>query len=74
MHEFLTLHGIPLSLALGGVGLFSALVLIRSVLAADGGNDAMRAIAGAIQAGAKAYLHRQVMAVAAMRVANRSRR
>ena len=68
MHEFLTLHGIPLSLALGGVGLLSALVLIRSVLAADGGNDAMRAIAGAIQAGAKAYLHRQVMAVAAIAV------
>ena len=68
MHEFLTLHGIPLSLALGGVGLLSALVLIRSVLAADGGNEAMRAIAGAIQAGAKAYLHRQLMAVAAIAV------
>ncbi|HEY8990794.1 MAG TPA: sodium/proton-translocating pyrophosphatase, partial [Luteolibacter sp.] len=68
MHEFLTLHGIPLSLALGGVGLLSALILIRSVLAADGGNEAMRAIAGAIQAGAKAYLHRQLMAVASIAV------
>jgi K(+)-stimulated pyrophosphate-energized sodium pump len=68
MQELITRHGIPFALAMGGLGLVSALVLIRSVLAADSGNSAMREIAGAIQSGAKAYLHRQVAAVSAIAV------
>ena len=63
MQELITRQGIPLSLGLGAVGLVTALLLIRSVLAADGGNPAMREIAAAIQAGAKAYLSRQLVAV-----------
>jgi K(+)-stimulated pyrophosphate-energized sodium pump len=63
MFEFLTSHGIALSLGSGALGLAAALVLIRSVLASDEGNGAMKSIAGAIQAGAKAYLNRQLCAV-----------
>ncbi|MBC8126626.1 MAG: sodium/proton-translocating pyrophosphatase, partial [Gloeobacteraceae cyanobacterium ES-bin-144] len=63
MQDLLIYQGIPLSLGLGIVGLATALFLIRSVLAADCGNEAMRSIAGAIQDGAKAYLRRQMVAV-----------
>ena len=63
MQDLLIYHGIPLSLGLGLVALATALFLIRSVLSADCGNEAMRSIAGAIQDGAKAYLSRQMFAV-----------
>jgi K(+)-stimulated pyrophosphate-energized sodium pump len=63
MYDFLTQHGIIISLIAGALGLGSALILIKSVLRAEEGNGAMRSIAGAIQAGAKAYLNRQLCAV-----------
>ena len=66
MQDLLTRQGIPLSLGLGAVALVTALILIRSVLSADAGNDAMKSIAGAIQAGAKAYLSRQLLAVSSI--------
>ncbi|BCU75879.1 sodium-translocating pyrophosphatase [Luteolibacter sp. LG18] len=68
MSDFLIRHGIPLSLGFGALGLGAAIVLIRSVLAASDGNEAMRSIAGAIQSGAKAYLNRQLGAVSAIAI------
>ena len=58
-----TQHGITLSIVLGFVSLVIALWLIRSVIAASAGNEQMKSIAAAIQAGASAYLHRQVVAI-----------
>ncbi|MGC4016815.1 MAG: sodium-translocating pyrophosphatase [Luteolibacter sp.] len=68
MSDLLIRNGIPLSLAFGALGLGAAVVLIRSILSASDGNEAMRSIAGAIQAGAKAYLNRQVGAVSMIAV------
>ena len=68
MQDLLIYQGIPLSLGLGAVALATAIFLIRSVLAADSGNEAMRSIAGAIQDGAKAYLSRQMFAVSGIAV------
>jgi K(+)-stimulated pyrophosphate-energized sodium pump len=63
MQSFLTDYGIATSLTLGAVGLAGAIYLIRMVNSCSGGNDRMAEIADAIQAGAKAYLHRQVITV-----------
>ena len=65
---FLLQNGITLSIALAVVGLVCALVLIRQVLSASAGNEKMAAIAGAVQAGAKAYLNRQILAVSMIAV------
>ncbi len=63
MDQFLADHGIGASLALGAVGLGAAIYLIRTVLACSAGNVRMAEIALAIQDGAKAYLHRQLVTV-----------
>jgi K(+)-stimulated pyrophosphate-energized sodium pump len=68
MQRFLTDHGIAASLALGAVGLAGAALLIRMVLSASAGNERMAQIAGAVQAGAKAYLNRQVATVSVIAV------
>ncbi len=46
-------------IACGVIGLLYGLILIRSVLAKDTGNEEMLKIASAIQEGARAYLNRQ---------------
>src|SRR5450755_2784076 len=61
-------NGIPLSLLCALVGLAFAIVLIRGILAASPGNERMREIASAIEEGAKAYLHRQVLTVSAIAI------
>lgn len=66
--SFLQTNGIALSIALSIVGLVVALILIRKIVSADAGNEKMHAIASAIQAGAKAYLNRQIMAVSVIAV------
>ncbi len=63
MQRFLTDYGIASSLTLGAVGLAGAIYLIRMVNSCSEGNDRMAEIAGAIQAGAKAYLRRQVVTI-----------
>jgi len=63
MQALLTDHGVVVSLAFGVVGLLCALFLIRWVLAADNGSERMVEIAKAVQDGAKAYLHRQFVAI-----------
>ncbi len=60
--------GLEISLACAGIGLLTALGLIRSVLGASAGNDRMKEIASAIQLGAKAYLNRQVGAISVIAV------
>jgi len=66
MQTLLTDHGVVLAIALGAVGLVAALFLIRWILKADSGHDKMLEIAAAVQAGAAAYLHRQLFAVGAI--------
>jgi len=61
--EILLTHGIALALICAVIGLLCAGWLIRGILAASPGNERMRQIAAAIEEGAKAYLHRQVMTI-----------
>jgi K(+)-stimulated pyrophosphate-energized sodium pump len=68
MHRFLNDHGIVASLVLGALGLIAAFILIRSVLSASPGNPRMREIGDAIQAGARAYLRRQVVTISVIAV------
>jgi K(+)-stimulated pyrophosphate-energized sodium pump len=68
MQSFLTDYGIASSLTLGAVGLAGAIYLIRKVNSCSGGNDRMAEIADAIQAGAKAYLHRQLVTISVIAV------
>jgi K(+)-stimulated pyrophosphate-energized sodium pump len=61
--NFMEASGIPLAIVCAVVGLGFAIALIRSVIASPSGNEQMRAIAGAIEEGAKAYLGRQLRSV-----------
>jgi K(+)-stimulated pyrophosphate-energized sodium pump len=64
--EILLNYGIPVSLVCAVVGLLFAGWLIRGILAASPGNERMRQIAAAIEEGAKAYLHRQVVTISSI--------
>ncbi len=55
--------GVTLSMVCAAVGLIFAAFLITKVIRASPGNERMRQISGAIQEGAKAYLHRQVVTI-----------
>jgi len=63
VQKFLTDHGIGASLILSLLGLGAAVLLIRTVLSSPSGNARMAEIAKAVQDGAKAYLHRQLVTV-----------
>jgi len=68
VQKFLTDHGIGTSLIFGVLGLAAAYYLIRMVLAAPAGNARMEEIAKAVQDGAKAYLHRQLVTISVIAV------
>jgi K(+)-stimulated pyrophosphate-energized sodium pump len=68
MQSFLTDHGITTSIVLGAFGLAAAIILIRMVMSSSPGNSRMAEIGAAIQAGAKAYLHRQVVTISVIAV------
>src|SRR5947207_1418311 len=55
--------GITLAMVCGVVGLVFAGFLIAAIIRASPGNERMRQISAAIQEGAKAYLHRQVVTI-----------
>jgi len=55
--------GVKLSLLCAGAGLLFAFLLIAVILRAPAGNERMRQISNAVQEGAKAYLHRQVVTI-----------
>ena len=58
--------GVCLSMVCAVVGLGFAFFLIASIKRSSPGNERMRQIAGAVQEGAKAYLHRQVVTISAI--------
>src|SRR3954471_6056395 len=59
-------NGIPISLGCAVVGLVFALWLIKSLLSIPAGTEKMQFIANAIEQGAKAYLGRQFVSIAAI--------
>src|SRR5258707_5079561 len=60
--------GVPFSMACAVIGLVFALSLIAIVSRSSSGNERMRQISAAVQEGAKAYLHRQVVTISAIAV------
>ncbi|HUH80023.1 MAG TPA: sodium-translocating pyrophosphatase [Solirubrobacteraceae bacterium] len=64
MSSFLTNHGIVVALVCAGCAVAYGLLTTRSLLALSPGNDRMRAISGAVQQGARAYLNRQYTTIA----------
>src|SRR3989441_12891346 len=60
--------GVRLALICAVVGLGCAFLLITVILRASPGNERMRQISGAVQEGAKAYLHRQVVTISLIAV------
>jgi len=60
--------GVPLSMLCAVIGLVFAFFLIITVIRRSPGNEKMRQISAAVQEGAKAYLHRQVVTISAIAV------
>jgi K(+)-stimulated pyrophosphate-energized sodium pump len=63
LSTFLLGSGVWLALLCALVGLGFAYYLVRSVISCSRGNDRMIQIANAVEEGAKAYLHRQLVSV-----------
>jgi K(+)-stimulated pyrophosphate-energized sodium pump len=63
LSTFLLSSGVWLALLCAVVGLGFAYHLVRLVIACSPGNERMIQIAGAVEEGAKAYLHRQLVSV-----------
>ena len=68
MTSFLTHHGVLVALVCAAAALVYGVVTSRSLLALSPGNETMRSISAAVQEGARAYLNRQYMIIAAIGV------
>jgi K(+)-stimulated pyrophosphate-energized sodium pump len=63
LSDFLTDHGAVVALACAAIALVYGALTSRSLLAMSPGNEQMRAISGAVQEGARAYLRRQYLTI-----------
>src|SRR3954454_2513804 len=68
LSDFLTDHGVVLALICAGFAVTYGLLTTRALLALSPGNAEMQRISGAVQEGARAYLNRQYMVIAAVGV------
>jgi K(+)-stimulated pyrophosphate-energized sodium pump len=66
--SFLTDHGVVVALVCAAAAVVYGLVITQRLLAKSPGNERMQEISGAVQEGAKAYLNRQYMIIAAVAV------
>jgi K(+)-stimulated pyrophosphate-energized sodium pump len=66
--DFLTDYGVVVALVCAGAAVLYGLIVTQRLLAKSPGNDRMQEISGAVQEGAKAYLNRQYMIIAAVAV------
>jgi K(+)-stimulated pyrophosphate-energized sodium pump len=66
--SFLTEYGVVVALVCAGAAVVYGLIITQRLLAKSPGNERMQEISGAVQEGAKAYLNRQYMIIAAVAV------
>ena len=66
MTDFLTDYGVVFALVCAGAAVAYGLIVTQRLLAKSPGNERMQEISGAVQEGAKAYLNRQYMIIAAV--------
>ena len=68
MSSFLTNHGVVVALVCAACAVVYGLLTTRSLLALSPGNERMQSISLAVQQGARAYLNRQYITIAAVGV------
>ncbi len=68
MTDFLTDYGVVVALVCAGAAVIYGLIVTQRLLSKSPGNERMQEISGAVQEGAKAYLNRQYMIIAAVAV------
>ena len=68
MTDFLTDYGVAIALVCAGAAVVYGALVTRRLLARSPGNEEMQRISAAVQEGAKAYLNRQYMIIAAVAI------
>ncbi len=68
MTDFLTEYGVVVALVCAGAAVLYGLIITQRLLSKSPGNERMQEISNAVQEGAKAYLNRQYMIIAAVAV------
>ncbi len=68
MTDFLTEYGVVVALVCAAAAVLYGLIITQRLLSKSPGNERMQEISGAVQEGAKAYLNRQYMIIAAVAV------